>query len=88
MSENDFHCAHTVLKHPGDVIPVTPGLLDGTSCFIGGTAFKGLTCSAFTAGLMAVGLKLGEIEDSNFRVLRLLTTMIVGGNAFAPPVSS
>jgi Putative redox-active protein (C_GCAxxG_C_C) len=32
---------------------------------------------------MAVGLKLGEIEDINLRVFRMLTTMIVGGNAFA-----
>jgi hypothetical protein len=83
MSANDFHCAHAVLNHLGDTIPVTQKLLDGTSGFIGGTAFKGLTCSAFTAGLMAVGLKLGEIEDSYLRVIRMLTTMIAGGNAFA-----
>jgi hypothetical protein len=83
LSANDFHCAHAVLKHMGDTIPVTQELLNGTSGFIGGTAFKGLTCSAFTAGLMAVGLKLGEIEDSYLRVIRMLTTMIVGGNAFA-----
>jgi hypothetical protein len=44
--------------------------------------FKGVTCSAFTAGLMAVGLKLGEIENSQIRVIRMLATMIVGGNAF------
>jgi hypothetical protein len=83
MSANDFHCAHAVLKHMGDTIPVTRQLLDGTSGFIGGTAFKGLTCSAFTAGLMTVGLKLGEIEDSYLRVIRMLTIMIAGGNAFA-----
>ena len=83
LSTNDFHCAHTVLKHLGDIIPITGGLLDGTSGFIGGTVFKGLTCSAFTAGLMAVGLKLGEIEDSFPRVVRMLVTMIVGGNALA-----
>jgi hypothetical protein len=83
LSANDFHCAHAVLKHMCDTIPVTQELLDGTSGFIGGTAFKGLTCSALTAGLMAVGLKLGEIEDSYLRVIRMLTTMIVGGNAFA-----
>jgi hypothetical protein len=83
LSVNDFHCAHAVLKHLGDTIPVTQELLDGTSGFIGGTVFKGLTCSAFTAGLMAVGLKLGEIEDSHVRVIRMLATMIVGGNAFA-----
>jgi C_GCAxxG_C_C family probable redox protein len=83
LSANGFHCAHAVLNHLGDTIPVTPELLDGTSGFIGGTAFKGLTCSAFTAGVMAVGLKLGEIENSYPRVVRMLTTMVVGGNAFA-----
>jgi hypothetical protein len=83
LSANGFHCAHAVLKHLGDTIPVTQELLDGTSGFIGGTVFKGLTCSAFTAGLMAVGLKLGEIEDSYLRVIRMLATMIVGGNALA-----
>jgi hypothetical protein len=83
LSTNGFHCAHAVLNHLGDAVPVTRELLDGTSGFIGGTAFKGLTCSAFTAGLMAVGLKLGEIEDSFPRVVRMLATMIIGGNALA-----
>ncbi len=83
LSTNGFHCAHAVLNHLGDTVPVTRELLDGTSGFIGGTAFKGLTCSAFTAGLMAVGLKLGEIEDSFPRVVRMLATMIAGGNALA-----
>ena len=57
--------------------------MDVTSGFIGGTVFKGLTCSAFTAGLMAIGLKLCEIENSYLRVIRMLATMIVGGNALA-----
>jgi hypothetical protein len=83
LCANDFHCAHAVLRQMGDTIQVTQELLDGTSGFIGGTAFKGLTCSAFSAGLMAVGLELGEIETSHLRVFRMLATMIVGGNAFA-----
>jgi len=83
LTASDFHCAHAVLRRLGDTIPVTGELLDGTSGFIGGTAFNGLTCSAFTAGLMAVGLKLGEIEDSYFRVTRMLMIMVAGGNAFA-----
>jgi hypothetical protein len=83
LSANGFHCAHAVLNHLSNTIPVTQELLDGTSGFIGGTVFKGLTCSAFTAGLMAVGLKLGEIEDSYLRVTRMLATMIAGGNALA-----
>jgi hypothetical protein len=83
LRANDFHCAHAVLKQMGDAIPVTRELLDGTSGFIGGTAFNGLTCSAFSAGLMAVGLKLGEIEGSYLRVMRMLAIMSAGGNALA-----
>jgi hypothetical protein len=83
LSTNGFHCAHAVLNQLSDTVPITRELLDGTSGFIGGTVFKGLTCSAFTAGLMAVGLKLGEIEDSFPRVVRMLATMIGGGNALA-----
>jgi hypothetical protein len=83
MSANDFHCAHCVMKHLGGTISLNQELMDGSSGFIGGTAFKGLTCSAFTAGIMAVGLKLGKIEESYLRVIRMLTIMMVGGNAFA-----
>ena len=42
----------------------------------------GRTCSAFTAGVMAIGLRTGEIEDNTLRVIRLLAIMTVGGNAF------
>jgi len=83
LTANGFHCAHTVLEHLDHTIPVTRELLDGTSCFIGGTAFKGLTRSAFTAGLIVIGLTLGEIENSFPRVVRMLETMIAGGNALA-----
>jgi len=83
LSSNGFHCAHSVLNQLGDTVPITRELLDGTSGFIGGTVFKGLTCSAYTGGLMAIGLKLGEIEDSFPRVFRMLATMIAGGNALA-----
>jgi hypothetical protein len=83
LANNDFHCAHAVLNQLDKSVPVTRELLDGTSGFIGGSAFMGLTCSAFTAGLMAAGIRLGEIENSNLRVFRMLTIMILGGNAFA-----
>lgn len=49
---------------------------------MGGTIFTGKTCSALTAGVMALGLKLGEIENSRLRVLRMIATMAIGGNAF------
>ena len=83
LCANDFHCAHAVLKQLAGTIPLSRELLDGTSGFIGGTAFNGLTCSAFSTSLMAVGLKLGEIEDSYVRVMRMLAIMIAGGNAMA-----
>jgi len=83
LSANCFHCAHAVLNQLGQTIPVTQELLDGTSAFMGGTAFQGRTCSALVAGVMAVGLKLGEIEQSHLRVIRMLATMVAGGNALA-----
>jgi C_GCAxxG_C_C family probable redox protein len=82
MAESDFHCAQVVLRELG----YSPGedreLFDGTSAFMGGTLFMGGTCSAFTAGVMALGLAAGEIEDSRLRVIRLLSIMTVGGDAF------
>jgi hypothetical protein len=80
--ENDFHCARAVLTRLDYSSSEHPQLLDAVSAFIGGTAFMGWTCSAFTAGVMAVGLKAGEIENSIPRVTWLLTLMTVGGNAF------
>ncbi len=55
--------------------------MDATSVFIGGTAFMGLTCGAFAAGVMALGLRRGEIENSLPRVVRMLVVMTVGGDA-------
>jgi hypothetical protein len=82
MGENNFHCAQAVLIHLGYTPEQDRELLDATSAFMGGTLFMGRTCSAFTAGVMAIGLRTGEIEDSPLRVIRLLAIMTVGGNAF------
>jgi hypothetical protein len=82
LVENDFHCAKAVLSHLGYAPEQNQDLLDATSAFMGGTLFMGRTCSAFTAGVMAIGFRTGEIEDSPLRVIRLLALMTVGGNAF------
>ena len=37
--------------------------LNATAGFMGGTAFQGWTCSAFTAGVMAVGFDVGISSD-------------------------
>ena len=82
LADNGFHCAQAVLLQLGYSPAEDRELFDATSAFMGGTLFMGRTCSAFTAGVMAIGLAAGEIEDSRLRVIRLLATMTVGGDAF------
>jgi len=81
LAERDFHCAHAVFRVLGEALPVTPELLAATAGFAGGTLLRGMTCSALAAGVMAMGLRAGEIEGSRARVLRMLVTMVVGGDA-------
>jgi hypothetical protein len=82
LVENNFHCAQAVLIHLGYSPSEDPELFDAVSAFMGGTLFMGGTCSAFAAGVMAIGLRAGEIENSIPRVIRLLAIMTAGGNAF------
>jgi len=82
LVENDFHCAQAVLIHLGYTPTEDRELFDAASAFMGGTLFMGKTCSAFTAGVMAIGLRDGEIEDSYLRVIRMLAIMTAGGYAF------
>jgi len=82
LVEHNFHCAQAILINLGYTPEGNKELFDATSAFIGGTLFMGRTCSAFTAGVMAIGLQAGEIEDSPLRVIRLLAIMTVGGYAF------
>lgn len=86
--EQEFHCAHAVFSILGDAIPITQELLNGSSGFMGGMVFTGMTCSALTAGVMALGLMRGEIENSHLRVLRMLGKMAVRGDAFADDVNA
>jgi hypothetical protein len=77
-----FHCAQSVLRQLDGRIPAEPRLLDACSAFVGGTSFGGMTCSALTAGAMALGLSIGEIESSPWRVLRMVFLLLTGGPAF------
>jgi C_GCAxxG_C_C family probable redox protein len=85
---NEFHCAHAVFHHLQGTVPVGEELLNASSGFIGGTAFAGMTCSALVAGVMALGLMLGQIENSHLRVLRMIGLMAVRGDAFADDVNA
>jgi protein-S-isoprenylcysteine O-methyltransferase Ste14 len=84
FAASGFHCAQSVLRRLDGL--VAPGrqaqLLAAAGAFVGGTLFLGLTCSAFTAGVMAIGLRMGEIETSRLRVLRMIALMLTGRPAF------
>jgi hypothetical protein len=82
LVENEFHCAQAVFIHLGYTPTQQREVFAAASAFMGGTLFLGNTCSAFTAGVMAIGLRNGEIEDSFPRVMRMLAIMTAGGNAF------
>ncbi len=83
LEARGFHCAHAVLRRIAHLVPATPALLAATQGFVGGTIFQGLTCSALAAGVMALGLGAGEIEDRRSRVGWMLVKMALGGDAFA-----
>jgi hypothetical protein len=80
--QRGFHCADAVFAEL-DTAGTPAELTDAVTAFIGGTVLTGMTCSALTAGVMALGLALGEIEDSRLRVARMIATMALGGNAIA-----
>ncbi len=82
MAKQHFHCAQAVFDRLPPLGRDREQLFDAVSAFMGGTLFMGMTCSAFTAGVMALGLRSGEIEDSPVRVVRLLARMTFGGDAF------
>ncbi len=87
FQDRKFHCAHSVLEELGGVIDVNEILLKGSLGFIGGTVLSGETCSALTAGVLAVGAKIGEIEDSYIRVMSMMLKMMTGGDAMADDVN-
>lgn len=85
--EKEFHCAHAVLQQVRHTNSASEDMLNAASPFIGGTILMGMTCSALTAGVMALGVALGEIERSRLRVLRMIGKMAAGGDAFADDVN-
>jgi len=80
--KENFHCARAVFDHLQYTTDGYQELFDAVSAFVGGTLFMGMTCSAFTAGLMALGLQTGEIENDPIKVIRMLYRMTFRGNAF------
>lgn len=88
LDQAHFHCSHAVFDELQDVIRVDGDLVDASAGFIGGFVFCGLTCNALTAGVMALGAARGEIENSRLRVMRMIGTMALGGDAFADRINA
>ncbi len=85
--ERGFHCADAVFAEL-DGAPPSGALADAVTAFMGGTLLTGMTCSALTAGVMALGRAVSETEDSYWRVARMIATMAAGGNAFADDLNA
>lgn len=88
LTAERFHCAHAVLEELRDCVPAGDEVRDACSGFVGGTVYRGLTCSALTAGVVALGAARGELEDSRLRVARMIGLMAVGGDAFADRINA
>jgi hypothetical protein len=93
MQQGHFHCAHDLFTALDGVVTVD-ALTRRASCgFVGGTLMLGKTCSALTAGVMAIGQRLGAIESSRLKVLALMARLMRGDdelpddlNAFHPAI--
>mgnify|MGYP001813715656 CR=1 FL=1 len=81
FSDCDFHCAQTVLKGLADVIEVDDELLRASYGFFGGTVLKGFTCSALTAGVLAIGSEFGGIESSYVKVFNMMRLFMFNTDA-------
>lgn len=81
FSDGGFHCCHRVLRQLSPVLRIDEELLRASWGFLGGTVLEGLTCSALTGGVIAIGLKCGGIENSYLRVARMAALMIAGSDA-------
>jgi len=78
-----FHCVHSVFSGLFGIVPDCGRLTGMTYPFVGGFALTGGTCSAAAAGVLAIGLATGKIENSYGRVFLMMTRMATGGDMMA-----
>ena len=88
LEERRFHCVGRVFAALGDIVPDCGRLTGMTYPFMGGFALSGGTCSAAAAGVMAIGLATGKIENSYRRVFLIMTRMASGGDMMADSVNN
>ncbi len=87
LRSEPFHCAHAVLRRLEDTVNVDGETLRASLGFVGGTVLLGHTCGTLVAGVMAIGLAEGEIENSYFQLPKMMGTMALGGSGLAPHVN-
>jgi C_GCAxxG_C_C family probable redox protein len=75
-----FHCSQSVLHELDEFTGGDESILRASWGFLGGTLMQGMTCGALTAGVSALGLKFGEIEDSYLRVMRWTLQLLIDGD--------
>ncbi len=80
FNARDFHCCHSVFRHLDGGSQFDQPLLRASWGFLGGTALKRLTCGALTAGVMAIGLAQGQIENRPHKVIQMIGRMLSGGD--------
>ena len=80
FGNNNFHCAHNVLRNLDSGFVVNKELLDASWIFIGGLAMLNRTCGALTAGVMALSSATAKIEYSHSRVVKMNRLLRNGDN--------
>ncbi|MBT3366014.1 MAG: C_GCAxxG_C_C family protein, partial [Nitrospina sp.] len=75
-----FHCSQSVLHELDDLIEGDESILRASVGFLGGTLMQGMTCGALTGGVLTLGLRFGEIENSYRRVMRSTLQLLIDGD--------
>jgi hypothetical protein len=83
-----FHCVHSVFSGLDGIVPECPRMHNMTYPLACGIAFSGGTCAAAAAGVLAIGLATGTIEDSYLRVISMMIRMLTGGDMMADHVNN
>jgi len=78
--DRQFHCSQSVLHELDESIEGDENILRASWGFLGGTLLQGMTCGALTAGVLSIGLRFGEIEDSYRRVMRWTLQLFIYGD--------
>lgn len=88
LKDRGFHCSQAVFDRLPEFASSYSELRRGLAAFVGGTACRGWTCGALTAGIMLVGRRTAEIENNVLRVMRMIILMKTGGDAFADRINA